>query len=194
MTGETYAEYFGEEFVPKNMYLSLADGADHYKIGSYLSDMENASNISIVQDTRNMVGNMMESMNSIVILVIACAAALAFIVLFNLGNINISERVREIATLKVLGFYPRETGAYVFRESAVLSVMGILVGLPLGTLLHRFVMLQIKIDMVSFDIQVRPLSYLYSVIAVLGFTVCVDLIMRKKINRINMAESLKSIE
>ena len=136
----------------------------------------------------------MESMNYIVALVILSAAALAFIVLFNLGNINISERVREIATLKVLGFYPNETGAYVFRENMVLSIMGIILGLPLGVLLHRFIMEQIKIDMVSFEIQILPLSYLYSVAAVLGFTICVDLIMRRKIERINMAESLKSIE
>lgn len=194
VTGETYQEYFPEDFEPKTLYISLKEGADHYRIASYLSDMETAANISVVADTRNMIENMMQSMNFIVALVIGCAAALAFIVLFNLGNINISERVREIATLKVLGFYPRETGAYVFRENAVLSMMGIIVGLPLGILLHRFVMQQIQIDMISFDIRVKPISFVLSVIAVLGFTVCVDLIMRKKINRINMAESLKSIE
>lgn len=194
MTGETYQECFGEAFTPKTIYLSLEEGADHYKIASYLSNMENASNITVVADNRARVENMMHSMNFIVVLVICCAAALAFIVLFNLGNINISERVREIATLKVLGFYPRETGAYVFRENVVLSVMGIIVGLPLGVLLHRFVMDQIRIDMVSFEVQIRPLSFIYSVVAVLSFTVCVDLIMRRKIDRINMAESLKSIE
>ncbi len=194
VTGETYQEYFPENFVPKTIYLSLEEEADHYKVASYLSDMENAANVSVVADTRAMVENTMQSVNYIVALVIASAAALAFIVLFNLGNINISERVREIATLKVLGFYPRETGAYVFRESAVLSALGILVGIPLGIVFHRFVMGQIKVDMVSFEIRIRPISFLYSVIAVWGFTVCVDLIMRRKINRINMAESLKSIE
>lgn len=194
VTGETYEEYFGEAFEPKTMYISLQDGVDHYKVASYLSDMKNASNISVVADMRNMVENMMQSVNYIVVLVIGCAAALAFIVLFNLGNINISERVREIATLKVLGFYPRETGAYVFRESVVLSVMGIVVGLPLGTILHSFIMQQIRVDVVTFEIIVKPMSYVYSVVAVLGFTIFVDLIMRRKINRINMAESLKSIE
>ena len=137
---------------------------------------------------------MMESINFVVALIIGCAAALAFIVLFNLGNINISERVREIATLKVLGFYPRETGAYVFRENMILSLMGICAGIPLGILLHRFVMLQLKVDMVTFEIHIKPISYLYAFLAVLFFTVCVDLIMRRKINRIDMAESLKSIE
>lgn len=194
VTGETYEEYFGEVFEPKTIYLALAEGVDHYQVASYLADMKNAANISVVADMRARVENTMESMNYIVALVILSAAALAFIVLFNLGNINISERVREIATLKVLGFYPRETGTYVFRESMVLSVMGIVAGIPLGILLHRFVILQIKIDMVSPDIKILPLSYLYSVLLVLGFTVCVDLILRRKINRINMAESLKSIE
>lgn len=194
MTAETYEEAFGETYEAAAMYLALNEESDPYQVASYLSDMENASNISVVADTRARVENMMESMNYIVALVILSAAALAFIVLFNLGNINISERVREIATLKVLGFYPNETGSYVFRENMVLSIMGIILGLPLGVLLHRFIMEQIKIDMVSFEIQILPLSYLYSVAAVLGFTICVDLIMRRKIERINMAESLKSIE
>lgn len=194
VTAETYEAYVGEPYEPKSVYLALSEDADAYEIASYLSDMPNSVNMSVVADMRARVENTMQSMNYIVALVIGCAAALAFIVLFNLGNINISERVREIATLKVLGFYPRETGAYVFRENVVLSIMGILCGLPLGVLLHRFVMLQIKIDMVSFDIRILPLSYLYSVLAVLGFTVCVDLIMRRKIERIQMAESLKSIE
>lgn len=194
VTAETYEAYFGGKFEPKTIYFSLGEGADPYQIASYLSDMKNASNMTVIEDMKSRVQNMMESMNYIVALIICCAAALAFIVLFNLGNINISERVREIATLKVLGFYPRETGAYVFRENMVLSIMGIIFGIPLGKLLHHFVMLQIKIDMVSFEINIRPMSYLYSVIAVLGFTLCVDIIMRRKINGINMAESLKSIE
>lgn len=194
VNAETYEEYFGENFEPKTIYFSLGEESDQYQMASYLSDMKNASNTIVIADMKMRIQNTMESMNYIVALIICCAAALAFIVLFNLGNINISERVREIATLKVLGFYPRETGAYVFRENMVLSIMGIIFGIPLGKLLHQFVMLQIKIDMVSFEINIRPQSYLYSVIAVLGFTLCVDIIMRRKINRINMAESLKSIE
>lgn len=194
MTSETYEEYFGEAYEPKSMYLSLSEDADDYEIASYLSNREDSSNVTVIEDLRIRVGNMMESMNFVVALIIGCAAALAFIVLFNLGNINISERVREIATLKVLGFYPRETGAYVFRESMVLSVMGIVCGIPLGILLHRFIMLQLKVDMVTFEIRIRWSSYVYSVLAVLLFTICVDLLMRRKINRIDMAESLKSIE
>ena len=156
--------------------------------------MEHAVNVNVTADMRARIQNTMESMNFVVALVIGSAAALAFIVLFNLGNINISERVREIATLEVLGFYPRESGASVFRESMVLSMMGIVAGLPLGVLLHAFIIFQLKVDMVSFQVRIQPLSYVYSVAAVIVFTVCVDLIMRRKIEGIDMAESLKSIE
>ena len=137
---------------------------------------------------------MMLSLNYVVALVVACAAALAFIVLFNLGNINISERVREIATIKVLGFHARESGAYVFRENIILAIMGIICGLPLGLALHTFVMSQIKVDLVSFKYVIRPISYIVTVILVLLFTTVTDLIMRKKIASIDMAESLKSVE
>lgn len=194
LTADTYEAYFPKHYEPKSLYLSLEEGDDPYKVASVLSNMEDVSYVSVVEDLRIQVGNMMESINFVVALIIGCAAALAFIVLFNLGNINISERVREIATLKVLGFYPRETGAYVFRENMILSLMGICAGIPLGILLHRFVMLQLKVDMVTFEIHIKPISYLYAFLAVLFFTVCVDLIMRRKINRIDMAESLKSIE
>ena len=122
------------------------------------------------------------------------AGALAFIVLFNLSNINITERVREIATIKVFGFYPGETGSYVFRENFVLTLKGIVVGLPLGYLLHSFVMSQIQVDMVAFASKIMNISYLYSVLIVLAFLVIVDLVMRRKIDKIDMAESLKSIE
>ncbi len=191
---ETYEAYFQEAYEPKTLYLSLERGADPYQISTYLSEMEHAANINVTADMRARIQNTMESMNFVVALVIGSAAALAFIVLFNLGNINISERAREIATLKVLGFYPRESGAYVFRESMVLSIMGIVAGLPLGVLLHAFIIFQLKVDMVSFQVRIQPLSYVYSVAAVIVFTVCVDLIMRRKIEGIDMAESLKSIE
>lgn len=194
VNSETYEAYFRETYEPKTLYLTLEKKADPYQISSYLSDMKNSAGVNVTADMRARVQNIMQSMNFVVALVIGSAAALAFIVLFNLGNINISERVREIATLKVLGFYPRESGAYVFRESMVLSIMGIVVGLPLGILLHTFIMSRLKVDMVSFQVQILPLSYVYSVLAVIGFTVCVDLIMRRKIEGIDMAESLKSIE
>lgn len=136
----------------------------------------------------------MESMNYIIWLVIISAGALAFVVLFNLSNINITERQREIATIKVLGFYRRETSSYVFRENMVLTLLGSLLGLPFGYLLHRFVMSQIKIDLVSFNVRIAAVSYILSVVLTFVFAFIVELFMRKKIDRIDMAESLKSIE
>ena len=100
----------------------------------------------------------MENLDYIIAMVVFCAGALAFIVLYNLTNINITERTREIATVKVLGFFPRETASYVFSENMVLCVISALVGLPAGKLLHAFVMAQIKIDMMRFDVRISLLS------------------------------------
>ena len=122
------------------------------------------------------------------------AAALAFIVLYNLTNINITERVREIATIKVLGFYDAETNRYVFRENIILTVLGALVGLPMGKLLHAYVMGQIKIDLMCFDVRVAPLSYLISAALTLVFGLLVNLALRRKIRTIDMSQALKSIE
>ena len=194
MTGETYDDAFDDAFSPKTLLIRTTEDADEYSLAASLSKESGVSSVSVVSDTRRMIDNMMQSLNYVVALVLASAGALAFVVLFNLGNINISERVREIATIKVLGFHTRETGAYVFRENVILSLMGIIVGLPLGVLLHAFVMDQIKVDMVSFKYVIAPVSYLLTVLLVLLFTVITDLIMRRKIARIDMAESLKSIE
>jgi len=129
-----------------------------------------------------------------VILVIVCSAALAFIVLYNLTNITITERLREIATIKVLGFRSAETAIYVFRENLMLTVIGAIAGVPLGQLLLRFLMTKIKVDQVSFHVHVNGLSYLFSFLYTLLFAVIVDLVMYRRLERIDMAESLKSIE
>ena len=130
----------------------------------------------------------------IVIVVILCAGALAFIVLYNLTNINISERNREIATLKVLGFYSNEANAYVLRENTALTVFGALAGLVLGKFFHAFVMAQIVVDGLSFDAYVTPQNYAIAFALTIVFAFITQLIMRRKISRIHMAESLKSVE
>ena len=122
------------------------------------------------------------------------AAALAFIVLYNLTNINIMERVREIATIKVLGFFENETSAYVFRENLLLTFLGALVGLALGYFLHRFVMGQINIDMVAFDVHVQLASYCYSLLLTMVFALFVNQMMKRRIDKISMTESLKSVD
>lgn len=194
MTPRTYEEYFDKECSPNTLYINTVDDTAAYEAGAKLRQLPQIMNVMVVPEMKERVENMMKMMDAVVWLVIASAGALAFIVLFNLSNINITERVREIATIKVLGFYPRETGAYVFRENLVLTLMGIVVGLPLGVWLHSFVMQQIQVDMVAFKIAVMPISFVISVVIVLLFLKLVDVVMRGKIEAIDMAESLKSIE
>jgi putative ABC transport system permease protein len=191
---ETYREYFDEDYEPNTIYVNVTSDCDVYEKGAKLGDIDGMLNVLVINEQKDRVANMMKVMNSVVLLVIGCAGALAFIVLFNLSNINITERVREIATIKVLGFYPMETGSYVFRENLVLTIMGIIIGVPLGVILHSFVMSQINIDMVAFKVVILPKSYVIGIFTVLLFLVVVDLVMRRKIEKIDMAESLKSVE
>ena len=174
--------------------VNCAEGVDPHSLSATASGLDGVSNVSVNRDTQERFDNMMSSLNYIVILVVVCAAALAFIVLYNLTNINITERIREIATVKVLGFTLKETASYALSENLVLSAIGALVGLPLGKALHAFVMAQIKVDMVIFDVRVTALSYCISVALTLLFAWLVNLFMLRKIDCINMAESLKTIE
>lgn len=193
LDAETYREHMGEpEF--KVIYLNLSEGADTHTVSAALMKLDSVSSVTVNSDTRERFGSMMESLNLIVLVVILCAACLALIVLYNLTNINITERIREIATIKVLGFYKKETASYVFRENVVLTLIGAAAGLVLGHFLHLFVMNEIVVDMVAFDIRVRPVSYVYSIVLTLGFAWLVNLIMGRKLERVSMTESLKSID
>lgn len=175
-------------------YVHAPEGSDLHQAAAVFADLDNVGAVSVNDDMRVRVNSFLSNLNYIVLLVIFCAAALAFIVLYNLTNINIGERVREIATLKVLGFYPAETSAYVFRENMILTLIGTAVGVPLGILLHRFVMAQIRIDVVTFHVRIAPLSYLIAAVLCLVFALIVAFFMRLRIRKINMAESLKAAE
>lgn len=194
LTAETYEEQMGESPEYKTVYINAAEGQDAHLLGTALMNVKNAAAVNVNQDFMERFSGMMQSMDLIVVVIIFCAAGLAFIVLYNLTNINITERMREIATIKVLGFYENETSAYVFRENLMLTFLGALFGLVLGKLLHGFVMGQIKIDIVTFDVQVLPLSYLYSVLLTMVFAFLVNRMMKKKIDGISMTESLKSVD
>ena len=194
MNKETYEECYGKEPEYRTLYINIKDGKDTHEAAAAFMDQEQVSAVTINQDTMERFSTMMESLNYIVLLIIVCAGFLAFIVLYNLTNINITERIREIATIKVLGFFRKETASYVFRENMVLTAIGALLGLFLGKLLHGFVMSQIQIDMVSFAVHVKQLSYIYSLMFTFGFTMLVNLFMSCKLEKINMAESLKSVD
>ncbi len=191
---ETYAAQIGAQPEYKSAYACIKDGVDVHAASAQLSDMDDVLAVSVTQDMRDRISNMMQSMDYIVLLIIVCAGSLAFIVLYNLTNINITERIREIATIKVLGFYAKETADYVFRENLALTGMGAVVGLGLGKWLHWFVMYHVKIDMLSFKTLIMPVSYLWSLLFTFGFAMLVNGLMYFKLEKINMAESLKSIE
>ncbi len=178
----------------KNLYVNLAEDADVHAAGAALMKADNVTAVSVNADMLTRFSSMMGSMDYIVFVIIACAAALAFIVLYNLNNINITERIREIATIKVLGFYRNETASYVFRENTVLTAIGCAAGLLLGKALHLYVMHKVDIDLMSFDIQIRAVSYLLSVLLTFVFTWVVNRLMSVKLDTINMAESLKSVD
>lgn len=178
----------------KTAYANAAENTDSHESAAQIMSWEGVINVSVNDDTKERVVNMMSSLDYIILLITVCAGALALIVLYNLTNINITERIREIATIKVLGFYPGESASYVFRENIILTVFGAGAGLLLGKWLHAFVMSQINIDLVSFDVKIMPSSYIFSILLTFGFACLVNLAMYFKLQRINMAESLKSIE
>lgn len=191
---ETYLSQLGQEPEYKSVYVNFKEELDIHEAAAALMNQKDVSSVTVNQDTRDRFDSMMGSMNYVVLLVIICAAALAFIVLYNLTNINITERIREIATIKVLGFYRKETASYVFRENMVLTAIGAAVGLILGYFLHGFIMGRINVDMVSFDVHIRPVSYVYSILLTFVFNFLVNRVMAVKLEGINMAESLKSVD
>lgn len=194
ITPQTYEQLFEEEPEYNEMYVNVEDDADEHEVAASLMKEPDVSTVVVNTDIKQNVNDMMQSLNYVVILVIICAAMLAFIVIYNLNNINITERMREIATIKVLGFYKEETNSYIFRENIVLTLLGSLVGLVLGHFLHAFVMSQINIDAVSFDVHVTAISYLLSILLTLLFNQIVNFFMSRKLEKIDMAESLKSVD
>ena len=135
-----------------------------------------------------------DSLNLVVVVFIVAAGALAFVVLYNLANLNLNERVREVATIKVLGFRDKEVSAYIVRENIILTIIGVILGLVLGIFLHRFVISAISVDVVMFGKTVAPLSYLYAALLSFVFAALVNLIVHKKLRKVNMVESLKAVE
>ena len=192
---ETWELDNGSDPVYKSIYIHASEGAqENRELSEKLLACDVVSAVAVNADMLSQINKMMSSLDAVVLLVILCAGALAFIVIYNLTNINITERIREIATIKVLGFRPKETAAYVFRENVVLTALGTIVGLGAGICLHRFVIANIDVDMVTFQPRVLPFSFVKSILLTFVFMVIVDVVMYLKLERINMAESLKSVE
>ncbi len=191
---DTCTQQWGGAPELKAALLKAPEGADVSACGEKISSVDGVRTMQMSISSRDRISNMMSSLLFVVAMIILCAGLLAFIVLYNLTNINISERIREIATIKVLGFYPQEAASYVFRENLVLTGMGALFGLLLGVVFHAFVMDAIKVDMMYFKPIISPLSFAFAVILTFGFALIVNAIMRRRIDNIDMAGALKSIE
>ena len=191
---ETIAGQWGKEPEYQMAFVRMKDGADVHALGAAISDLSYVMNVSVSEDLAATVSRMMEAMDLVVWVIVFCAGLLAVTVLYNLTNININERIREIATIKVLGFNASETAAYVFKENLALTVVGALLGLVFGKLLLIFVMSQIKIDMVWFTVLAEPISYVWSISLTLLSALVVDFVFYFRLDKINMAEALKSVE
>lgn len=191
---DTIEEQWGTAPELQMAFVKVGNEEDVHILGAAISEIPDVMNVTVSADMADMVRNMMDALDLVVVVIVFCAGLLAVTVLYNLTNININERVREIATIKVLGFNASETGAYVFKENMTLTVVGSLLGLVLGKLLLLFVMTQIKIDMVWFKAMVMPQSYVLAAALTLFAAVAVDFIFYFKLQKINMAEALKSVE
>ena len=155
---------------------------------------ENVFALMDVEETISSVEDMLESLNYVVIILIVSAALLAFVVLYNLANINIGERIREIATLKVLGFYNAEVDNYINKETRIFTAIGIILGMFAGYILCNFLISTCEVEMCRFVKEIKPLSYLYSILITVFFTFIVNLVVHKTLKKVNMIESLKSVE
>ena len=191
---ETITEQWGREPEYQMAFICMKDGADVHALCATISDLSFVMNVAVSDDVAATVGRMMEALDMVVWVIVFCAGLLAVTVLYNLTNININERIREIATIKVLGFNASETASYVFKENLALTVVGAMLGLVFGKLLLIFVMSQIKIDMVWFTVLTEPISYLWSIGLTLLSALVVNFVFYFRLDKINMAEALKSVE
>jgi len=197
ISSDTYREGFGKEPDIKAAYIDFEDGTDEDVIRNASADAAGYEYTAAAQtniDVRENVNKMMKSLNSIVYVVILSAALLAFIVLYNLTNINITERIREIATIKVLGFYQLEVSQYVFRENLFLTAVAAIVGIPMGDWLLKFVIDNIVVSMVYFEPRHGPYDIPIAVALTFLFAFLVNIAMQKRLRDVSMTESLKSVE
>ena len=196
MLPETYEELYGEQVPYNEICFKTGELEDGTRQALYrdLIALEDVESISFISELQKTVDNMMHSLDLVIWVLIASAGFLAFVVLYNLNTINITERRRELATLKVLGFYDGEVAGYVYRENVLLTVIGIAAGIGLGIWLHKFVINTAEIDMLMFGQRIAPLSYLWSTILTFAFSLAVNGIMFFTLRKIDMIESLKSVE
>lgn len=164
------------------------------KLSKKLFDIETVDGITFNTASKETFHNTIKNLNYVVLIMIISAGALAFVVLYNLTNVNISERIREIATIKVLGFYDKEVSAYIYRENIILTIIGTVVGLGLGTILHKFIMVTVEIQSMMFGRVIDISSYFIAAVLTIVLSLFVNLAMFYKLRNVKMVESLKSVD
>ena len=194
MTPKLYQSLYNVSAETNVLMLKMEDAANTEDISSRLLKIKGVNSVTMNADELGELNTVINSLYFIVILMIVAAAILAFVVLYNLNNINISERHRELATLKLLGFYDKELSAYVYRENVVLTILGTILGIFLGIVLHRFVMITVETDVYMFGRELQPLSIVIGAVLTIIFALATNLIMYFRLKRIDMIESLKSVE
>ncbi len=196
MTENLYSGLFASSPSYNMLLLEFDDTSTQFtqQLGTALLANDCVQSVSFTSELVDWANDTLSSLNTIVFIVLAAAALLAFVVLYNLNSINIAERKRELATLKVLGFHDREVAAYVYKENIALTVIGIILGIFLGMFLHQYVITSIEVDMIMFGRSISWHSYLIGAALTLAFSVIINLIMYRSLQRIDMVESLKSVE
>ncbi len=197
MSKSVYEKIFGEELINNHIYLSMDEDLSkeaEEQITKYLLENDNISQVLKISSISESFNDMIKSLNIVVVVLIVCAALLALVVLFNLNSINIEERKRELATIKLLGFYNRELSSYVFRENIILTIIGSILGLILGVYLNFFVISTAEVDMVMFGRDTSLISYILAFFMTIVFATLINLMMNKELRKIDMIESLKSVE
>ena len=196
MSAATYEAGFQKAPVYNAALSKMLDDSQTVRdqVSTVLLDNDHVASLTFTADNVKQVLNMLNSIDAVVVLIIVCAAGLAFVVLYNLSNINVAERVKEIATIKVLGFYDREVDSYVNRESYALTGIGIFFGIFGGIALHKFVITTVEVDAVMFGRSLRPVSFLYAVLLTLLFSIIVSLVIGRSLKKVSMVESMKAPE
>lgn len=196
MSPSYYREIFKEHASENVLIADLKDDRKSIEnaVGQDLVKRDEVNSVVFFTGMAESFNDTISSLNIVTVVLVISAGLLAFVVLYNLTNVNVSERLREIATIKVLGFYDKEVSAYVYRENILLTIIGAGTGLLLGILLHRIIMSVAEMDTVMFGRNIEPLSFLYAVLITIGFALIVNLAMYPKLKKIPMVESLKSVE
>lgn len=196
LSPDYYTEVFGEEPETNALLIQLTDGdaSTEETLSSFLAKQDVVQQVVLYGSIREAFDKTIRSLDLVIVVLILSAAALAFVVLYNLTNINVSERMRELSTIKVLGFYDKEVSAYVYRENIVLTLIGVAVGLVLGVFLAQFVISTVETDIVIFNRSIKALSYLLAGTLTFAFSLIVNFVIHFKLKKINMVEALKSAE